>query len=347
MSNYFLSGKNKNGKKLTDELFFDALYKAIIGNNGRGDYNEISKTKAVVQSFLQKPRNILQKKIQAFTGSTDLPLLTGEPFVITVDQTAYDLGYEQAFAEVSPVKGKLFWTVIAGHNSLTFLKVPEGGRIVTAGKTGDRVTFQIDKYGGALGWTWEAIEGRETYSLIQDALIFRNRFYETKANVFYMLLQAAAATNAVTVYDTGTDGQLRRDIRTINQAIYDLTFRLRDKGYGDMANAPVIIYANRSLENRFKAAIRATTDAMATQQTGAEEITSRPVTVIYTYNQAITANRPIVCVPGITITRQDYMMPTTYTAPTDVLTLNGAQAVWAAYGGGIGDSEQCQNFLLT
>jgi hypothetical protein len=342
MSNYFLSGKNIKGKELNDELFFDSLHKAIIGNNGRGDF------KAVLQAFLQKPRKILQKKIQAFTVSTDLPLLTGESFVITVDQAAYDLGYEQAFAEVPPVKGKLYWTVIAGHNSLTFMKVPEGGRIVTAGKTGDRVTFQVDKYGGALGWTWEAVEGRETYQLIQDAMIFRNRFYETKANVFYMLLQAAAISNAVTPYDTVVaDGQLRRDIRTINQAIYDLTIRLNGKGYGDMANMPVIIYANRSLENRIKAALRATTDAMATQLAGAEQITDRRVTVLYTYNTAITANRPIVCVPGITITRQDYMMPTTYTAPTDILTLNGAQAVWAAYAGGIGDSEQCQNFILS
>lgn len=333
-----------------DNVFFDNLFKAYKEK----DVMLANKCMGVLQAFLNQPRKVIEgnvqafnKKIQAISVSTDFPLMLGESFTITIGQDNFDLGYEQAFQDVPKTPGKNFWSVVAGATSLTFVKVPEGGKLVVNGKTGDKTYFFVDKYGGALGWTWEAEEFRDIFGMIQDATLFRNKFYSSKANIFYALLQAAAALTGVTAYDAGADGQLRRDIRTINQAIYDLTFPLRNKGYGDTANAGVIIYASRALENRINAALRASTDAMATQQTGAEQITSRPVRVIYTYNQAIAANRPIVVLPGITVTKQDYMMPTTFVGQQDILTLNKDVAVWAAYGGGIGDHEQCRNFLLS
>jgi hypothetical protein len=352
MSNLLLSGKNSKGVELHDGMFFDSFEKAIVGNGGIGDFNEMKKCKHILQGFMQRPQMVLKKKIQAMTVSTDLPQIWGENFVVTVDQADYDLGYEQAFQDVPAVKGKNFWSVISGHTSVTFKKVPEGGKIQVDGKTGDKSYFYVDKYGGAIGWTWESVEFREVFNMLQEAMFFRNKYFENKANIYYGVLQAAAAVNAVTPYDVATDGQLRRDIKTINEAILALTLRLKDKGYGNMANTPVIIYASRALEGRINAALRASTDAMANGFTtgapmGAETVTGRPIRVIYTYNSNIAANRPLVVVPGITITKQDYMMPTTYTADTDYLSLNRAQSVWAAFGCGIGDSDQCQNFLLS
>jgi hypothetical protein len=334
-----------------NNIFFGLLQKAALDNDEKAS----AKCKVGLQAFMHEPLTqkakiqALSEKIrtQAFTVSTDLPLLTGESFSLVNAEQNFDLGYEQAFQPIPRVQGKRYWSYITTQNGLTFIKVPEGGKIAVVGLSGDKVFFQTDKYGGAIGWTYEAIEGREIMQLVNLANIFRNRYYENKANIHYTLLQAAAATNAVTAYDAGADGQLRRDIRTINAAILTLTTRLLNKGYGDMANAGVIIYANRALEGRINAAMRASTDNMSNVTAGAEMITSRPIKIVYTYNTAIAANRPIVLLPGWGFQRMDYMMPTAFTDKQDILSLNIAQAVWGDYGAGVADTDQAQNFLLS
>lgn len=334
-----------------NNLFFQSLYDAAINED------KVKKQQCAIalQAFMNEPHKIKAKvqalsdkiKVQGFTVSSDLPFLTGESYNLVNAEQNFDLGYEEAFQDIPRVQGKRFWSYITTQNGLTFQKVPEGGRIAVVGVSGDKVFFQTDKYGGAIGWTYEAIEGREIMQLINLANIFRNRYFENKANIGYALLQAAAATNAVTPYDAVVDGQLRRDIRTINQAILTLTLRLLNKGYGDMANAPVIIYANRALEGRINAAMRASTDAMAAAAGGAQEITKRPIKIVYTYNTAIRADRPIVVLPKWGLQKMDYMMPTTYTDKQDILTLNIAQAVWGDYGFGVADTDQAQNLLLS
>jgi hypothetical protein len=340
---------DKNG----NNLYFDMLAKAADRENP--DLECKKQCAIALQSFMNEPHKIKAKvqaltekvKVQGMTVSTDLPFLTGESFNLVTASRNFDLGYEQAFQNIPRIQGKRFWSAIGVQNSLTFVKVPEGGKVVVAGITGDKVFFTCDKYGGAIGWTYEAIEGREIMQLVNLADIFRNKYFELKANIHYALLQTAAITNPVTPYDAGADGQLRRDIRTINQAILDLTTRLLNKGYGDMANAGVIIYANRSLEGRINAAMRASTDTMSNVLGGAQAVTTRPIQIIYTYNTAITAGRPIVLLPGWGLQRMDYMLPTTFTDKQDILSLNIAQAVWGDYGAGVADSEQCQNFLLS
>ena len=334
-----------------NNLFINALYKGFV------DGDEVSKKQCAValQAFMNEPRKIKAKvqalsdkiKIQGFTVSTDLPFLTGESFSKVHAENNFDLGYEQAYQNIPRIQGKRFWSWLVTTDALTFKKIPEGGRVDVVGVAGQKVFFECDKYGGAIGWTYEAIEGREIMQLINLAMIFRNRYYENKANIGYLLLQAAAAVNAVTAYQATGTGQLQNDIKTINQAIIDLTTRLLNKGYGDMANAGVIIFAHRNLESRIGAALRATTQAMATAGSSGEQITARPIRVIYTYNSAITANRPIVLLPGWGLQKMDYMLPTTFTDKQDILTLNVAQSVWGDYGFGIGDTDQVQNFLLS
>jgi hypothetical protein len=329
-----------------DSAFFDLVEQAVE----KKDAIAAKKIQVALQAFFTEPIRKIEdnkKKIQAISVSSDFPQMLGESHVAIIGKDSFDLGYEEAFQNVPPTKGKNFWSVVAGTNSLTFQKVAEGGQIQAAGKTGSKVYFFVDKYGGALGNTWEAREFREIFTMIQEAEIFRNKHYSMKSNVFYALLEAAAGTNAATAYDVTADGQLRRDIATINTAIYTLTYRLRDKGYGDMANAPIIIYANRILEPRFSAALKAATNSQANNEGRAVEITSRPIKMVYTYNTAIQSNRPIAVLPGRTVTKMDYMMPTTFKAEIDPLTLNELTAVWSCYGGGIGDSEQAQHFIMS
>lgn len=334
-----------------NNLFFQTLHDAAINN----DKVKSKQCAIALQAFMNEPykqKKVLtpvneKGKVQAFVVSSDLPFLTGESFNLTNAEQNFDLGYDEAFLNIPRIQGKRFWSYITTQNGLTFVKVPEGGRISVVGLSGDKVFFQTDKYGGAIGWTYEAIEGREIMQLISLANVFRNRHFENKANIGYALLQASAITNAVTAYDAVVDGQLRRDIRTINQAILTLTLRLLNKGYGDMANAGVVIYANRALEARINAAMRASTDAMSNVLGGAQAVTSRPIKIVYTYNTAIRADRPIVVLPKQGFQKMDYMLPTTFTDKQDILTLNIAQAVWSDYGFGVADTDQAQNFLLS
>jgi hypothetical protein len=338
--------RDKNG----ENIFFKTLINALNGDKTAKQQFQVG-----IQAFMSEP--ITQKvkiqaltdkiKIQSFTVSTDLPFLTGESFNLTEAANVYDLGFEEAFQVVPKIQGKRFWSDIAIQNALGFVKVPEGGRISVVGLSGTKVFFMPDKFGGAIGWTYEAIEGREILQLIKLSRTFINRYYENRANIAYALLQAAAITNPITTYDPGADGELRRDMRTINQAMYDLTFRLRNKGYGDMASAPVIIYANPLREARINAALRASTSEMANVLGGAQQVNGRPKKVIYTYNAAITPNRPMMVFPGWGLSKMDYMLPTTFTDKQDILTLNIAQSVWGDYGFGIADTEQVQNFILT
>jgi hypothetical protein len=340
-----LTKTDKNGNNILLKTLVDAA---------NGDQVAKEKFRIGMQAFMHEPRAQKIKiqaltdkiKIQGFSVSTDFPFLTGESFTHVHAENNYDLGFEEAFQDIPKVQGKRIWSSITTQDGLTFIKVPEGGRIAVVGLSGDKVFFQCDKFGGAIGWTYEAIEGREIMQMVNLANIFRNRYYENRANIGYTLLQAAAITNAVTPYATAGTGQLQNDILTINNAIYTLTFRLRNKGYGDMANMPVIIYANRILENRIGAALRATTANLAAVGASGQQITSRPMKVIYTYNTALAANRPIVLVPKWGFQKMDYMMPTTFTDKQDILTLNIAQSVWGDYGFGVADSEQAQNFIL-
>lgn len=334
--------------KQGNNLFFNELEKAVKYHDNKAK----EKCKVALQAFMNEPRKIqknktrISDKIQAFAVSTDFPFLTGESFNHVHQENNYDMGYEMAYDDVPKIKGKRFWSWLTTQDGLTIQKVPEGGRITVAGVSGDKIFFHCDKYGGAIGWTYESIEGREIMQMINLAKQFKNKYYETKSNIGYLLVQAAAAANAVTPYSTTGTGQLQNDIVTINTAILTLTQRLKDKGYGDMANARVVIFAHRDMESRIGAALRATTTALATAGNVGQQITSRPIDIVYTYNTSIRSDRPVVMLPKWGFQKMDYMLPTVFTDKQDILTLNIAQAVWGDYGFGVGDTDQAQNFLM-
>lgn len=329
-----------------DNLFFDTLFKAYNGDVVAGQQVNIA-----LQAFLMKPKTVLQKKIQAQAGvgvSTDFEILTKDAFNVTVEEDNFDLGWEPAFRTVTLGRGQDAWEIYNVENGLTFRKVEEGQRIRVEGLYGDKITAYVDYYGGALGWTDKMIRFRKVPAMIDMAMIFRNKFWKNKADNHYALLAAAAAVAGQTTAYQGAaaDGRLRRDIRTINLGIFTLTNRLKDKGYGDMANAPVLLYANPYDEDRIEAAFRALTSALAGTNNIGDQVTRRRVKRIYTYNSNIVSGAPILVLPKQKIQKADAMQPTTYTMPKDPLTLNELQAVWAIYGAIVGDTEQCQTITL-
>jgi len=316
------------------------------------DSEKLLKVKGVLQAFVNKPNKerakqiqAMSAKLQAFGVSTDFTQLPRGFFDLTVESTNFDLAWQLAFKEVQKDPNIPSWTIYNAYNGITFHKVPEGDRIQVDSISGDHVTVEIDYYGGALGFTDKMIRYRQVAAMVNQAEAFRNKLYADKANNHYSLLAAAAALNVTTYQGVVADGPLQRDIQTINQAAFTLTNRNKDKGYGDMAQANLILYANPRDKNRILAALNATTAMIASAgRTG--DVVNYTITPQWTFNSNIVTRFPILVIPGNQIQRAEDMAPTTYTAAKDVLTLNETIAVWTIYGAAVGDSDQCETITL-
>jgi len=327
----------------------DVLHKAYVNK----DEQSSQMITGMLQSFCLEPIIAKQKKykLQSVGVSTDFAILTKDSFNVTIEEDNFDLGWEQAFRNVTLGRGQDAWEIYNVENGLTFNQVEEGQRIQMDKISGTKVTAYVDYYGGALGWTDKMIRFRKVPAMVDRAMIFRNKFWTNKANNHYSLLSTAAALNVVAWQGAAADGQLRRDVLTINNAAFQIGNVNKNKGYGDMANAPLIMYANPFDEDRIEAAFRVTSNALAggmlanATQIG-QQITRRRIKRIYTYNSNITAGSPILVLPGQKSQKADAMQPTTYTAPVDPLTLNRYEAVWAIYGAVVADTDQCYQLTL-
>jgi hypothetical protein len=187
--------------------------------------------------------------------------------------------------------------------------------------------------------------------MLDAASAFRNKFYANKADNHYLLIATAAALNVIAWQGAGGT-QVQRDVETINEAAFQLGDANKDKGYGDMANAPLILYANKGDQARIEAAFTLTSNFLTTAAgaigagSPSAQITSQPIRRVYTYNTNIVRGLPLLVLPGRKSQKNEAMAPTTYVAPTDVLTLNQVQSVWSIYGAGIGDTDQCGTLTL-
>jgi len=327
-----------------DLAFFDAVAESMQ----KPSFELKKKIQATWGAFMLKPRVNMVKRIQAIGVSTDLEKITADAFNVTVDSAIYDLGYEQAYQKIQLGRNQDFWEIYDVTNGLTFRKVVEGERIQLEGISGSKVTAYVDYYGGAIGWTDKMIRYRKIGPMVQLASIFRNRFYSKKANVHYALLAAAAALNITTYQGAAADGELRRDIETINLAAYTLTNRVKDKGYDpqNMAEARLLLYANPKDRARIRAAQQATASSMAQVASNAAQVDWN-ITPIFTYDSNVSSGSPILVLPGNHIQAATDMEPTTFTSPKDPLTLNELQAVWSIYGATVADTDQCQQVTLS
>jgi len=324
-----------------DLAFTDMLFDAHVNNN----LVAAQKIAVAMQAFLNKPK-LIQRKIQAVGVSTDFAQLTKDSYNITLEEDNFDLGWEQAFRQVTLGRGQGSWEIYNVANGITFTKVEEGQRIEINKLSGTKTTAYVDYYGGAVGWTDNMIRFRKVPAMIDIAMAFRNKFWANKADNHYLLLAAAAALNVTAYAGAAADGQVRRDLQTINLAAFTLTNRLKDKGYGDMATAPLLLYANPYDEDRIEAAFRVITNSLAGTNNIGQQITKRSIKRIYTYNSNIVSGAPILVLPKQKSQKADAMQLTAFTAPKDPLTLNIHEARWAIYGATIADTDQCETITL-
>lgn len=330
--------------------FIEALARLESGEATR---DEKIKIKSAVQAFFTDPAISHKKKVQAFKKaglqafgtSADFEDLLRGAFNVTTESLNYDLWWKEAFRMVEVGPARNFWQIYTVSSGLTFQKVPEGGRIQIDNLSGEKVQVFVEKYGGALGWTDEMIRFREVAAMNDKAAEFANKFYSFQADQFYALLAAAGALNITAYQGVAADGQLQRDIQTINQAIYDISDANKDKGYGDTANIPLVIYANLLDQRRIEPAFQVSANSLAAAGRTGQSI-MRNVRRFYTMNSAIVAGAPLLVLPGQKIQWAEVMAPTTFTDKVDILTLNMAQSVWSYYGGAVGDTDQVRTITL-
>ena len=300
-----------------------------------------------IQAFMHGTGSRYKDKIiQAFTGSSELPVLTKDVFTVTEPINNVDTLWQAAFRGIALRRGELSWEITNVTNGITFKLILEGGKVDFFGVSGTKSIIGIQKYGAGLGITWETMEGRKLYAFINQMEQARNALFVLWANIHYGLLDTAAANNAITWQGEVTDPVTDRDIATINKAYETVGNTLKDKGYGDMANAPMLLYAPPSLKARIMQAFRATSTDMIRGRTNAAatgplaaQIIEYNITPFFSWNSELTAAKAMLILPGQKIQNAMYMQELGL-SERDIETLSELRSYWSAFGATVADTDQ-------
>ena len=292
--------------------------------------------------------HIKKARIQAaannasFGVSTDLAQVNKDAwnFIMDVDGVNDD-GWKQAFKKV-PSGENGSWEIHTGTNGVKLQQRAEGEKLDIRTLSTEKDTVYVYKYGEAIGITDEMIRFRKVAKMLDLFEAAREAYLIGVSTNFYTLLKTAAANNVTTYQGVADDGQLQRDIQTINQAAKNIGNRMKTK-ISNAANIPLIMYVNPDDEDRTEAAFRVTTASLATAGRTGGQVTGRRITRIYTYN--VDQGSPILLVPGRK-TQWAEAMPLTQYTKDDILIFAYIQAYWTYFGGAVGDTDQIEEITL-
>jgi hypothetical protein len=301
----------------------------------------------VVQSFMQSVAVLDENKkiIQAFSGSSDLPQLTMDVFNVTQAVPNFDTLWQAAFKGIPLRKGQLSWEIADVVTGFAFELIPEGGKVKFYGISGSKTDAKIQKYGMGIGITWEMIEGRKLYQFVDQMEGVRAKLNNLWADTHYGLLATAALGQAVAWQGVATDPIVERDIATINKGYETIGSACKDKGYGDTANSPMVVYASPLLKARIMQAFRATSaDIITGRQAGAAsskagQVIEYAVTPKFTWNANIPSNKAVMVLPGNKVQNSVYLQELGL-SERDIETLSELRTYWTAFGAIIADSQQ-------
>ncbi len=293
---------------------------------------------ASLQAFVhQVASGSADHAIQAFSGSTDLPELTKDVFNVTLATPNFDLGWQEAFKGVSLRKGELSWEIATMNDPAEFELTPEGAKCYMGSVSGDKVSAGIKKYSKGLELTWEIMEGRKLSAFIEKLEGTRAKLYGLWATIHYGLLAVAAANNQV-AWVAGSS-TIERDIATLNSGAGSLTEGVKDSGYGDTANAQLLLYVSPKLKGRMKAALAVSLNALASGTKNAINV-DWPIKVIYTYNSQIPVNKGVLVLPKNKIQNAVYLQELVL-KNKNYESLSESRTYWTAFGAIVADNSQC------
>lgn len=257
--------------------------------------------------------------------------------------TYFDTAYEQVF-DIRDFRdsNRNGFDILDVQDTMSFAAVPIGAKARLYTMSGTKVTVNFVQYGAGLSWSRILFDDREYWTLENNAITFRNKWYSSKATNFYALIDALGAGQnlawqAVTpaaVPTTDKDYNAIRDINTINLACQTILINCRNKGYGIGPGTPFIILAPIQLKGRLARALAIVQQPFASST----ELLYYNITPYYSLMLS-ASNVYYVILPKIKLigaNRQDLTIFTRF----DEMSYSDHAVGWGRYAGAIGDSEQ-------
>jgi hypothetical protein len=296
-----------------------------------------------LQAFFNPVKTMkLQALDKGFGVTTDVAEINKTSYNFIMDSVEFDNLYEQAFMTVPLGEFQDSWETHTGKSGIAMSLVTEGDKIGVQAFTGSKITTYLQKYGEAIGITWDMINFRKIASLFELLTEARNQYLIKKSTVYYDLLKAAVGSNITTYQGAAADGETRRDILTFNVGTAALGNRMKLK-VPNASTGSILCYANPDDEARIEAVFRAKTTDMAGALGKNKEVTKRPITRLYSYN--MTVGSPVLVWPGRKNQKAEAGVLRQLTA-NDILIDSFIQAYYAYWGGVCADSDQFQQLTL-
>jgi len=286
--------------------------------------------------------NARNAMVQAFATSGDFPASVLEVLDKYHQLTYFDTGYEQIFDMMDLTNtNRNGFDILDVDSGLTFAMVPEGMKAKIYKFSGEKTTVTLDMYGAGLGWSRRLFDDKEYWTIEDNAIEFRNKAYSSKANNFYALLEAVAATydlgwQAVTgaVPNTNENYVPIRDINTINKACENILLQLMNLGMAATPASEFIILAPIQLIGRIRRALG------MVQQPFAGSTTQLNYNVRPIYTMMLTSSTEYyVIFPKKKIKGANRMNLTVF-SDFDIEAYTDIAVGWQRYGGAIAEIKQ-------
>lgn len=327
-------------KKLTMQLKYFLAIPDIEPNPMFANIQEFQEDRKLHQEMVQK--------VQEFTAATDFPTSI-LPVIAKYDQlTYYDNGYEQVF-DVRDFSGlrRNGFDLLDIANNVQFLRTPLGKKAKLYQMSGEKEHVYFERYAGGLNWDRQLFDDEEYLTIESLTKAYRNAAYQTRAGVFYALIDAVPAAQNIAwqvspdTLAAGTRGYLAsRDAATMNLAAQTIILNVLNRGYGiTPQNTTFIVLTPLQLRGRIKQALNYTYDMggnTAAIDYKFQQITTTMLAANNVYYIILPKNKMIA----------GYRMDLTTFTDFDILSYTDAQVGWMRYGGAIGDVQQVQRCAI-
>lgn len=322
--------------------FFCSIPNKFIPSVYRGDDANSTKFKEAHKNFHE---TIV--KLQAFTTTGDFPASIMPMIEKFHVDAAYDNFYEQIFdiRDFSDSRRGGFH-MLDVQSGLTFRKMKTGEKADVFQMSGESVLVEFDYYAGALGWHRKLFDDEEYWTVEDNAIEFRNKAYQNRAQTFYTMIEYLRTLKADIAWQPPTPAALpntdplynvNRDAATMNLAAQTILLNCQNKGYGITAgNTVFIVLCPVQLRGRIRRAL----NIMQQAQTPGMQL------IDYNFQQITTlmlqdTEHYYVILPKKKL-KGGYRMDLRIFADFDILSYTDTEAGWMRYGGAIGDEDQIE-----
>lgn len=309
------------------------------------------------QHFMQAPikdaetRNAMRVAMQNFTTPGDFPASI-LPVLKTFQTTDYfDNAWETCFDVMDhSSSGRSGFVMHDISGGLTFSTVPLGGKAKVYGFAGTSTQVNYELVGGGIGWPQQLFDDAEWYTIDKNAVEFRNKWYKTRADAGYAIIDAMGSGIDVTwqapvpsgLAATDPNYAAVRDIETINKACVDILTACKDKGYGLSPSSPFVLLAPIQLRSRIT---RALSFPLNSNVSGGFNGVQWNISPQYTMGLTAT-NKYYICIPKQKNVFADrkYLEIMEEKSITDY---SNIAVGWGRYGGAICDTDQWKRCAIS